>query len=83
MKLVSIMNFSIESQHLLPLALTLAFVFFLMLIWVLFRLSSIKSAVLAQNSEQEERIKALLDQQFSEQLLHLQQSYQQINQQQI
>ena len=43
------MNFSIEPQLLLPLALTLAIVFFLMLIWVLFRLNHIKSTVLAQN----------------------------------
>ncbi|AAZ28102.1 hypothetical protein CPS_3589 [Colwellia psychrerythraea 34H] len=83
MNLVSIMNFSIEPQHLLPLALTLALVFFLMLIWVLFRLSSIKNAVLTQNSEQEERVQALLSQHFSEQLLHLQQNYQHVNQQQL
>lgn len=83
MKLVSIMNFSIEPQLLLPLALTLAIVFFLMLIWVLFRLNHIKSTVLAQNVEQEERLQALIAQHFSEQLLHLQQNYQQVNQQQL
>ena len=83
MKLVSIMNFSIEPQLLLPLALTLAIVFFLMLIWVLFRLNHIKSTVLAQNVEQEERLQAVIAQHFSEQLLHLQQNYQQVNQQQL
>ncbi len=83
MTLVSIMNFSIETQHFLPLALTLALVFFLMLIWVLFRLNSIKNAVLAQSLEQEERMQVLFGQHFSEQLLHLQQHYQQVNQQQI
>ena len=83
MNLVSIMNFSIEPQHFLPLALTLALVLFLMLIWVLFRLSSIKSAVLTQNAAQEERVQVLLSQHFSEQLLHLQQNYQQVNQQQL
>lgn len=77
------MNFSIETQHFLPLALTLALVFFLMLIWVLFRLNSIKNAVLAQSLEQEERMQVLFGQHFSEQLLHLQQHYQQVNQQQI
>lgn len=77
------MNFSIEPQLLLPLALTLAIVFFLMLIWVLFRLNHIKSTVLAQNVEQEERLQAVIAQHFSEQLLHLQQNYQQVNQQQL
>ena len=77
------MNFSIEPQQLLPLALTLALVFFLLLIWVLFRLNGIRSAVLAQNVEQEERVQALLGQHFSAQLLHLQQNYQQVNQQQL
>ena len=83
MKLVSIMNFSIEPQLLLPLALTLILVFFFMLIWVLFRLNHIKSTVLAQNIEQEERLQAVIAQHFSEQLLHLQQNYQQVNQQQL
>ena len=77
------MNFSIEPKLLLPLALTLAIVFFLMLIWVLFRLNHIKSTVLAQNVEQEERLQAVIAQHFSEQLLHLQQNYQQVNQQQL
>jgi DNA recombination protein RmuC len=77
------MNFSIETQQLLTLALTLAVVFFLMLVWVLFRLSSINNAVLAQNVEQEERLHAVIGQHFSEQLLHLQQHYQQVNQQQL
>ena len=83
MKLVSIMNFSIEPQLLLPLALTLILVFFFMLTWVLFRLNHIKSTVLAQNIEQEERLQAVIAQHFSEQLLHLQQNYQQVNQQQL
>ena len=83
MKLVSIMNFSIEPQLLLPLALTLILVFFFLLIWVLFRLNHIKSTVLAQNIEQEERLQAVIAQHFSEQLLHLQQNYQQVNQQQL
>lgn len=83
MKLVSIMNFSIEPQLLLPLALTLILVFFFMLTWVLFRLNHIKSTVLAQNVEQEERLQAVIAQHFSEQLLHLQQNYQQVNQQQL
>ena len=77
------MNFSIEPQLLLPLALTLILVFFFMLIWVLFRLNHIKSTVLAQNIEQEERLQAVIAQHFSEQLLHLQQNYQQVNQQQL
>ena len=83
MKLVSIMNFSIEPQLLLPLALTLILVFFFMLTWVVFRLNHIKSTVLAQNIEQEERLQAVIAQHFSEQLLHLQQNYQQVNQQQL
>jgi DNA recombination protein RmuC len=77
------MNFSIEPQLLLPLALTLILVFFFMLTWVLFRLNHIKSTVLAQNIEQEERLQAVIAQHFSEQLLHLQQNYQQVNQQQL
>jgi DNA recombination protein RmuC len=83
MKLVSIMNFSIEPQLLLPLALTLILVFLFLLIWVLFRVNHIKSTVLAQNIEQEERLQAVIAQHFSEQLLHLQQNYQQVNQQQL
>jgi len=81
------MNFSIEQQHFLPLALSLACTFFLMLIWVLFRLSAIKNSMQAQNTAQEDRIQVLLSQelkqQFSEQLLQLQHNYQQINQQQL
>ena len=77
------MNFSIEPQLLLPLALTLILVFFFLLIWVLFRVNHIKSTVLAQNIEQEERLQAVIAQHFSEQLLHLQQNYQQVNQQQL
>jgi DNA recombination protein RmuC len=73
------MNFSVEQEHLLPLALMLVFVFLLMLIWVLFRLNRIENRVLAQSAEQDERLKELLSKQFSEQTLHLQQS----NQQQI
>ena len=77
------MNFSIDPQHLLPLALTLAFVFILLLIWVLVRLSSIHKSTLVQNTAQEERIKALLSQQLSEQLSHLEQNFKQVNHQQL
>jgi DNA recombination protein RmuC len=77
------MNFSIEPEHLLPLALTLACVFFFMLSWVLLYLSSIKKIALLQNAEQEQRLTELLSNQFSELSLQLQQNYQQINQQQL
>jgi DNA recombination protein RmuC len=75
------MNFTIEQQYFLPLALILALVFFLMLMWVLFRLSVIHKLVLAQKIEQEDRMTALLSQEFSAQLLHLQQNnHQQLSQ---
>jgi len=77
------MNFAIEQQHLLPLALTLALVFFFMLSWVLFRLNSINKTVLAQNAEQEQRLIEQINKHFSEQSLYLQQNYQQTNQQQL
>ena len=77
------MNFSIEQQHIFPLALTLVLVFFLMLSWVLFRLSRIKKDFIGQNAEQELRLTELLSNQFSELSLNLQQNYQQINQQQL
>jgi len=89
------MNFpidiNIEPQYIMPLALTLALVFFLIMSWMLFRIGQLKKAMLTQNIEVEERIKATfsqelnlqLSQQFSEQLNHLQQNYQQTNQQQL
>ena len=77
------MNFAIEQQHLLPLTLSLALVFFFMLTWILFRLNSINKTVLAQKSEQEQRLIEQINKHFSEQSLHLQQNYQQTNQQQL
>ncbi|MEI6894770.1 MAG: DNA recombination protein RmuC [Colwellia sp.] len=81
------MNFSIEPQHFLPLALCLVLIFFVINIWMLFRLASIQKAVSLQNSGYEEQLKTLLSQhfteQFSKQVGQLQQMYQQINQQQL
>jgi len=93
------MNFPLEQQHLLPLFLTFALVFFLMLIWVFFQLSRMKNTMLTHSIKQEESINNILAQQlnegvsqalkqelsvqFSEQLKQLQQHYQQINQQQL
>jgi len=77
------MNFSIEQQHLFPLALTLVSVFFFMLTWILFRLSRIKKDFIVQNAEQELRLTEFLSNQFSELSMQLQQNYQQINQQQL
>ena len=58
------MNFSLEQQYLLPLALTLTLLFFLMLAWVLLRLSHIKKLMSLQNEVQENRIKELLTKHF-------------------
>jgi DNA recombination protein RmuC len=77
------MNFAIEQQHLFPLTLSLALVFFFMLTWILFRLNRINKTVLGQKSEQEQRLIEQINKHFSEQSLHLQQSYQQTNQQQL
>jgi DNA recombination protein RmuC len=77
------MNFAIEQQHLLPLTLSLALVFFFMLTSILFRLNRINKTVLGQKSEQEQRLIEQINKHFSEQSLHLQQSYQQTNQQQL
>lgn len=77
------MNFAIEQQHLLPLTLSLALVFFFMLTSILFCLNRINKTVLGQNAEQEKRLIEQINKHFSEQSLHLQQSYQQTNQQQL
>ncbi len=82
-RVIPMMNFAIEQQHLLPLTLSLALVFFFMLTWILFRLNSINKTVLAQKSEQEQRLIEQINKHFSEQSLHLQQNYQQTNQQQL
>ena len=77
------MNFVIDQQSLLPIAVTVVAVFLLLMFILLFRLSQLNKKLLSQKSEQEVVIQEVMQQQFSDQLSQLQQTYQQTNQLQI